>query len=96
MSRNEYFCKCLLFFNRWLTFINNNGQDQVISNAVLLPFPSVYVKTTGHNGEVYEYALSIKDNEEFTIKHNGQDIFDYLDLDEYGLTEEDINYFKNR
>lgn len=80
---------------RYLNYINNNGQDETIKAIKEKDF-SLILTMQGHMGETYEHEIYLDTTGEIHIENatTHESIFEYIDFEEYGTTQEEIDYIK--
>lgn len=82
-------------YKRYLDYMNSHGHDEVI-DSVIDYGSSLLITIRGHMGETYEQEVWISDTrKELCINvREGEDLFELIDLEDYELTEEKLNYIK--
>ena len=85
-------------FNRYVTYMNNHGLDEVI-NSIRVDSASIIVTMKGHMGELYELNVYLSsENGELCVEDivSGGSVLDFFcSIEEYGLTKEVLNYIKS-
>jgi len=88
--------KILKAFSRYLNYINNHGQDEVI-DTIKENSSSLIITMRGHMGETYDLEVYVaEENGELCIKSTstGISIFDYGTDLLCDITEKQLEYIK--
>ena len=83
-------------YQRFVDYMNDHGFDDVIE-SIKDNYNSLLITMKGHMGETYEMEVYFSGTTgelciESAVTHVS--VFDVLDFEEYGITEEKLNFFK--
>ena len=83
-------------YQRYVDYMNDHGFDDVIE-SIKENWTSLLITMRGHMGETYEMEVYFSGiTGELCIESSviHVSVFDVLDFEEYGITEDVLNYFK--
>ena len=83
-------------FQRYIDYMNNHGFDDVVE-SIKENYNTLLIAMRGHMGEIYDIEVYLSGTTgelciEDAITH--VNIFDVIDFEEYGITDELLHYFK--